>query len=257
MVIKLRRHPKREQEELDPNGHVTAAGMYKVRSSYVRFNQKNNLGSQKSWNPAVASERAKLKAKQHQLMEKGHRGYDLPSWSLDSAADSFLSLLDFSKSVADQGATSWQSRLGPRPGSRWQASAREASRVVRKAAKLFGADQAGVARLDRRWVYSYYFDEQTMEDYPIKFSDERGYEQYDEPARLEDGTRVIPKEMQYVVVMLHEWPGGEKGTEYAPTLLTEGLSTLAYTKMAPAVWQLAEFIRGSGTTPSPAVTIRR
>ena len=42
---------------------------------------------------------------------------------------------------------------------------------MRKAAHLFGADQVGFAELDRRWVYSRYFDSETKKDYPIKFSD--------------------------------------------------------------------------------------
>ena len=117
---------------------------------------------------------------------------------------------------------------------------------------MFGADQVGFAELDRRWVYSHYFDEETKEAYPIRFSDEPGYEQYDRPIRLEDGTRVIPKEMKYVVVILHEWGKDIDGTEYAPALLTEGLSTLAYARMAPTLWMTAEFIRGLGYNAIPA-----
>jgi reductive dehalogenase len=101
-------------------------------------------------------------------------------------------------------------------------------------------------------VYSHYFDEETKKDFPIKFSDEPGYEEYDQPIRLEDGTRVIPKEMKYVVVMLHEWGKDLDGTEHAPTLLSEGLSTLAYARMAPTLWMLAEFIRGLGYNAIPA-----
>ena len=131
-------------------------------------------------------------------------------------------------------------------------SPKEASQIVRKAAHLFGADQVGFAELDRRWVYSHYFDLETKKDYPIKFSDEPGYEQYDHPICLEDGTRVIPKEMNNVVVLLHEWGKDVEVTDYAPALLTEGLSTLAYARMAPTLWMLTEFIRGLGYNAIPA-----
>ncbi len=247
MKIKQRPAPKVQQpENPSPNGFVTAAEMYEVQSSYVRFNQMNNMGTQALYDPVAFADRAKLKTKQHLLVEKGRSGYDRPAWSLDAAADSFLNLLRFSKNEPDQPSTAWQSQLGPAPGQRWEAPTKEASKVVRKAARVFGANQAGIARLDRRWVYSHYFDKKAMKQYPIKFSDEPGLEQYDAPTLLEDGTRVIPKEMQYVVVMLHEWPGGSKGAEYAPTLLTEAFSTMAYTRLAPTVWMLAEFIRGLG-----------
>ena len=55
-----------------------------------------------------------------------------------------------------------------------------------------------------------------------------------------------------MVVMLHEWGKDLDGTEHAPTLLSEGLSTLAYARMAPTLWMLAEFIRGLGYNAIPA-----
>ena len=253
MKLKLQRHANsHSQEDSKKNGHVTAAEMYQVQDSYVRFNQKDHMGSQMVWDAHYKAERDKLKQKQRQLMDKGRVGFEATAWGLDSAADSLLSLMDFSKNQADTKATAWQSQLEPAPIGRPETSPKEASQIVRKAAELLGADQVGFAELDRRWVYSHYFDADTKKDYPIKFSDEAGYEQYDQPMLLEDKTRVIPKEMKYVVVMLHEWGKGLDGTEHAPTLLTEGLSTLAYARMAPTLWMVAEFIRGLGYNAIPA-----
>ena len=253
MKLKLRRHAKsHSQKDSNTNGRVTAAEMYQVQDSYVRFNQRDHMGSQMIWDAQIEAERAKLKVKQRQLMEKGRAGFEATAWSLDSAADSLLSLMDFSKNQADTRATAWQTKLEPAPTGRPKTSAKEASQIVRKATQMLGADQVGFAELDRRWVYSHYFDEETKKDYPIKFSDDPGYQQYDQPIRLEDGTRVIPKEMKYVVVLLHEWGKDIDGTEYAPALLTEGLSTLAYARMAPTLWMVAEFIRGLGYNAIPA-----
>ena len=238
------------------NHRVTAAEMYDVQDSYVRFNQKDHMGSQMVWDAYYKAERDKLKDKQKQLMDKGRVGFEATAWGLDSAADSLLSLMGFSKNQADTKATAWESELEPAPTGRPETTPQEASQIVRKAAELLGADQVGFAELDRRWVYSHYFDAETNKDYPIKFSDESGYEEYDQPVRLEDGTRVIPKEMKYVVVMLHEWGKDLDGTEHAPTLLTEGLSTLAYARMAPSLWMVAEFIRGLGYNAIPAANDR-
>jgi len=213
MNITLRRHAK---------PRVTAAEMYQVQDSYVRFNQKDHMGSQMVWDAQVKAQRDKLKVKQRKLTEKGRAGFEATAWSLDAAADSLLSLMDFSKNQADAPATAWQSKVEPAPTGRPKTSRKEASQIVRKAAHLFGADQVGFAELDRRWVYSHYFDSETKKDYPIKFSDEPGYEQYDQPICLEDGTRVIPKEMTNVVVLLHEWGKDVDGTDHAPSLLTEG-----------------------------------
>ena len=253
MKLELRRHAKPQSPmDSDPNGRVTAAEMYQVQDSYVRFNQKDHMGSQMVWDAHYKAERTKLKDKQRQLTEKGRAGFEAAAWGLDFAADSLLTLMDFSKNQSDTRATAWQTKVEPAPTGRPETSAKEASRIVTKAAQVLGADQVGFAELDRRWVYSHYFDEETKKDHPIKFSDDPGYEQYDQPIRLEDGTRVIPKEMKYVVVLLHEWGKGMDGTEHAPSLLTEGLSTLAYARMAPTLWMLAEFIRGLGYNAIPA-----
>ena len=253
MKLELRRRAKpQSQEGPKKNGRVSAAEMYQVQDSYVRFNQRDHMGSQMVWDTRVAAERDKLKVKQRQLTEKGRAGFEAPAWSLDSAADSLLSLMDFSKNQTDTKATAWQSKVEPSPTGRPETTPKEASQIVRKAAHLLGADQVGFAELDRRWVYSHYFDEETKTDHPIMFSDDPGYEEYDQPIRLEDGTRVIPQEMKYVVVVLHEWGKNLDGTEHAPSLLTEGLSTLAYARMAPTLWMLAEFIRGLGYQAIPA-----
>ena len=253
MKLKVRRNEdSHSQDDSKTNGRVTAAEMYQVQDSYVRFNQREHMGSQMVWDAQTAGERDKLKIKQRQLTDKRRPGFEATAWSLDAAADSLLDLMDFSKNQADAKANAWQSKVEPAPTGRPETTPEEASQIVRKAAHLFGADQVGFAELDRRWVYSDYFDAETKKDHPIKFSDEPGYEQYHQPMRLDDGTRVIPKEMKYVVVLLHEWGKDVEGTDHAPTLLTEGLSTLAYARMAPTLWMLAEFIRGLGYNAIPA-----
>ena len=253
MKLGLKRSARsRSPQGSNTGGRVTAAEMYDVQDTHVRFNQKDHMGSQMIWEAQYKAQRDQLKVKQRQLTEKGRAGFEATAWGLESAADSLLTLMSFSKNQADTKATAWQSKQEPAPTGRPETSPAEASQMVRKAAALFGADQVGFAILDRRWVYSHYFDEETKKDFPIKFSDEPGYEQYDQPIRLDDGTRVIPKEMQYVVVLLHEWGKNLDGTEHAPTLLTEGLSTLAYARMAPTLWMLAEFIRGLGYNAIPA-----
>jgi len=109
MNITLRRHAK---------PRVTAAEMYQVQDSYVRFNQKDHMGSQMVWDAQVKAQRDKLKVKQRKLTEKGRAGFEATAWSLDAAADSLLSLMDFSKNQADAPATAWQSKVEPAPTGR-------------------------------------------------------------------------------------------------------------------------------------------
>ena len=157
MKLRWRRHSKpHSQENSYTNSRVTAAEMYQVQDSYVRFNQRDHMGSQMIWDAQVAEERAKLKVKQRQLLDKGRAGFDATAWSLDAAAESLLNLMDFSKNRPDSRATAWQTKVEPAPTGRPKTTAKEASQIVRKAAHLFGADQVGFADLDRRWVYSHH-----------------------------------------------------------------------------------------------------
>ena len=162
MKLELRRRAKpQSQDDSNKNGRVSAAEMYQVQDSYVRFNQKDHMGSQMVWDARVEAERDKLKVKQRQLTEKGRAGFEATAWGLNSAADSLLTLMDFSKNQADTRATAWQTKVEPSPTGRPETSPKEASQIVRKAAHLLGADQVGFAELDRRWVYSHYFDSET------------------------------------------------------------------------------------------------
>ena len=101
MSIKLRRKAKpQSQGDSDTNGRVTAAEMYQVQESYVRFNQKDHMASQMVWDAQVEAERDKLKVKKQQLTEKGRPGFEATAWSLDAAADSLLDLMNFSKALS-------------------------------------------------------------------------------------------------------------------------------------------------------------
>jgi reductive dehalogenase len=125
-----------------------------------------------------------------------------------------------------------------------------ATRLIRKAAQQFFADEVGFCLLDRKWVYSHWFDEETKQDYPIKFSDEPGYEAYQEPTQLEDRTQVIPRGMQYVIVLIHEMD--ERGIATAPTLTQMATTRSTYSRISFITVALAEFIRGLGYNAIPS-----
>lgn len=117
-------------------------------------------------------------------------------------------------------------------------------------AKLFGADQVGFCSLDRRWVFSHYWDFEAAREFPIKFSDEPGYEGIDKPARLEDGTIVIPEAMKYCIVLIFGMD--RNGMATAPTLTQLATVSLAYSRISYTVVMLAEFIRGLGYHAIPS-----
>ena len=113
MKLELRRNAK-SRKPGDSNGKVpvSAAEMYEVQDTYVRFNQKEHMGSQMIWDARYKAERDKLKEKQRLLTEKGRVGFEATAWGLEYAAESLLTVMGFSKNQSDTRATAWQSELG-------------------------------------------------------------------------------------------------------------------------------------------------
>lgn len=236
----------------------SAADRLRMTPEYRRFDQKENMIYAGEWNEAYKglSDRDWFQGRV-KMMGRNVSGYRREDWAFLMGATAGTSGADFVINIGDSGGTSWspmkRSTVGGEPMTNlppWEGSEAENTRLLKKMALRFGAGDVGVCKLDRRFVYSRYFDTKTNESYPIRFSEEPGFEQYTEPGTLPDGTRVIPKEMDNVLVLVYpmELSGiraALKMTHMATTL--ETYSTIAFTSMA-----LAEFIRGLGYRAIPS-----
>ncbi|MBQ11847.1 MAG: reductive dehalogenase [Planctomyces sp.] len=233
-----------------PKGAKTAAEMYEVLGSFKRFNQKYNMTRQRFWDPDAAAQDKRSQNSLKKLLEEEKPGYTYVDYAYQVGSNANIASTGFSINMPNVKGNSWTPMRPAQPKDPWVATPKTASDVLRKVAKLYGADIVGFARLDRRWVYSHYWDEETSTDHPIMFTDEPGYEQYDKPQRLEDRTLVIPKEMQYAVVLIFEMDEG--GIAAAPTLLQQASTGMTYSKISYTTVQLAEFIRGLGYHAIPS-----
>ncbi|MFC1929934.1 reductive dehalogenase [Chloroflexota bacterium] len=238
----------------------TAAELYEVQPYYQRFNQKYNMTRQMLWDETASKLQKKRSDRLAQLAQNDRNGCYVLDRAFYLGAQTNLEGTGFSVNWPNRRGNSWESvRRLAQPGSeplpdatslKWQDGAAEASMLIRRLALRFGANQVGFCRLDRRWVYSHWFDEETSEDYPIKFSDEAGYEGRSQPAQLEDRTQVIPKEMQHVVVLIYEMDRDAIAT--APNLPEWDEVQLAYSRISFTTASLAEFIRGLGYNAIPS-----
>ena len=117
----------------------------------------------------------------------------------------------------------------------------------------FGASLVGITNLDRRWVFSHWYDNRSLphRNPRIFFSDEKGFEQYDKPTQLKDGTQIIPKEMKYVISLGFEMD--YESMTAAPTAIAlAGTEMHGYRTIIQTVASLAEFIRGLGFNAIPS-----
>lgn len=242
------------------DGDKTAANLYQVQPYYQRFDQKNNMTRQRFWNPAVAELVRQRKESLDKHIRDRRPGYGLEDWAFYLGANANITSNGFNINWPNRRGNLWQPlstidqmrSTAPSCESygRLEADSRRATLMVKKIGRLFGADQVGVALLDRRWVYSHWFDEETREHYPIKFSDEPGYEAYEGPIQLEDKTQVIPAGMKYAIVLIQEM--GEAGIAAAPTLTQMATVFTAYSRISHITVTIAEFIRGLGYHAIPS-----
>ena len=229
----------------------TAAYLYEVKPYYERFNQKNHMTRQPLWNPPAIELDKKRNKSLSKLIRSNHKGYRLQDRAFSVGASANMANCGFSRNWPNRKGNSWQplTKQDYKAYGKLEAHPAAASQIVRKASLLFGADHVGFCRLDRRWVYSHWFDVETKQAYPIKFSDDPGYEIYREPIQHEDKTQVIPKEMKYVIVLLYEMD--EKGMATAPTLTQMATTQTAYSRISFTTISMAEFVRGLGYNAIP------
>ena len=101
------------------------------------------------------------------------------------------------------------------------------SRMVKKAARLFGADMVGICQLDRRWIYSKGFELVKRVEYEVH----------------------IPDEYQYVinmaVAMDYEY------YKYTPTFIGGAGTGMGYSKMAFTAGLLGQFLNQLGYKSIP------
>lgn len=249
-VITAKRNGKVAEER--PRVRPTAAEVYQAQPYYQRFNQKFNMTRQRLRSPEWLNSIQEQGASLRRLAAQGKPGYSPLDLAFYLASRGNLINTGFSINAPNVRGNAWRPLSKSRPAQPWQGSPAETTQALCRVGRLFGADMVACTTLDRRWVYSHYFNEEKGRDYPIKFTDEPGYEHHVEPGLAENGALVIPKEMRYAVVMLFEMD--EEGMARAPTVIQRATTLATYSRIAFTTVMVAEFLRGWGITPSPAPT---
>ncbi|MGQ9543103.1 MAG: reductive dehalogenase [Candidatus Bathyarchaeia archaeon] len=235
------------------------APTYEVGSGYVRYNQRYDLTiGRPSWDQTLIG---KLRTQEENVMNlvgRGVAGYTLLDYALADAAYTMARTFKTDINYPNSGFLSWTPLR--RPTYRRVEAERlkvtdevKMSRLIKKVAMWFGASVVRITLLDRRWVYSHWYDDRASphRNPPIVFSDESGYEDYVEPTQLEDGTQIIPKEMKYVISLGFEMDYESIMT--APTAIAfAGTLMYGYRTIIQTVASLAEFIRGLGYNAIPS-----
>jgi len=94
------------------------------------------------------------------------------------------------------------------------------TRMIKKAAKWFGADLVNICKLDRRWLYT------------------------SESAQVSPQIKEVPDELQYVIIMVYEMDYNL--ITYFSTYTANATTRMGYSRMAITNAHLASFIRYLG-----------
>lgn len=238
----------------------SAAIRGKVKDDFTRFNQKYHLFLRGSWDTAYAHQNnAYYSLGMKEQINKGAKGYAREDWAFISAATATLNQIGFEYHTPNSGTTSWASIArkhaeGTLPvGTKLPPYENEPfknTRLLKHISHKFGASDTGVCLLDRRWVYSEYYDQQEKKSYPIRFSDEEGLGHITKPTVLPDKSQVIPKEMKYVLVFIYEMQQEE--ISVAGQFVHNSETSRVYGVIANHTLAVAEYIRALGFHAIPS-----
>lgn len=224
----------------------------RVSKDYKRFNQKMNMIWRGNWDQeyehlALADlYRKKILGNKPGLPQLENAFYFAATTNADAC--------NFHINIANAGGTSWSPIS--RPGldmptfPKWECEPAKTTAIAKAMARTFGADDVGVCLLDRRWVYSHYYSIPDKESYPIRFSDEPGYECHTVPGLADDKSLVIPASMKYVLVFIYEME--EKSIATAPHVTHFAGTMHTYSKISFHTMAMAEFIRSLGYNAIPS-----
>lgn len=172
------------------------APSYQIDQTYQRFDQRNNLTvGRPSWDDEIKPYLKKSVETRVKKINTGQPSYGVEDYSLFLAGGVSTFRMGNSINHANRGVTSWESLGNRLPPSAdiWEGSPEEASMMVKKAARFFGADIVGIAPLNKKWIFSHAYRADGSHKEIV-------FEDVDRPQERDD-RMVIPEKMKSVIVI--------------------------------------------------------
>jgi len=217
---------------LKPNLVSKGADRYVVGES-ARFDQKNSMFFRATWEPDFVDSGKRFYGVVYPQDKPGYRLEDLAFEQAGWYAEQAFAMGNLG---GKRGFYSWESPkiwysdYRPPTGLKLNPDDPQATtRIVKKAARLYGASLVGICKLDRRWLFSHAMEVQgrQIEHNPVEVSEEYKY------------AIVLAFEMNYDLIRLLPTRTGATGV------------TNAYGRMAFTTGTLAQFIRYLGYKALP------
>jgi len=194
-----------------------------------RFDQKNEVFKRAHWDEKIMPLHESLNTKNYRDKD----GYTRIDFGLHTAAWNLERSFGFGNWRSNSGLYSWedtcqaQENLQEADLKKIDKSPKELSRLIKRAARFFGADLIGICRLNPNWIYSHEFNVLTKNHYPLEI-----------PQGC-DNAIAMAVAMDYDLI------------RSSPTAAAGGASGQGYSQMAFIASSLASFIRSLGFQALP------
>jgi reductive dehalogenase len=213
---------------MTPVGKNAAQNLPFPVASY-RFDQKNEMFKRSLWDEKMAPHGLRF---YREAVFKEVVGYRKIDYALRNAAWNIEWGAGFGNSRSNSGLYSWEGvneriKHWVEGGDPVKESPEEMSRIIKNAARYFGADLVGICQVHPNWVYSHEFNTIAREHYPIE---------------LPEGCNnaiVLAIAMDY------------EGIQMSPTTIEGAVVGFGYSMMAVVANIVAMFIRGLGYQAIP------
>lgn len=231
---------------------VTIDEMYQVDDSYKRFDQKYNVIIQSLWNEEIKKYSKKMAEELENKVIGKEKGYSEFDYAFLKGAEGYINKIGCGLNICDKEANSWSSCNRSPKLEGFEADEIKLTASIKKAAKVYGASQVGIASLDKRWFYSHWFSETRNDSFPLVFSDEeQALGSINRPFVDSNGKRIIPESMKHIIVMLFKIDFDF--LKKSPLLLSYGNSMHLYAQMCTTSLMIAELIRSLGYNAIPSI----
>lgn len=199
-----------------------------VANDYQSMEQKNTIFIRGTWDPEIIPFREKFDERHYNLVPpSGLEGFTGLERALRAAAWSvcqeYAAKNEFG--CANGGFYAWHGEKNPRQVT--FSNEKEASSVVKDAARFLGASLVGIAEFDPRWVYSSWYDFSSGKSVPAEF----------------------PFKVRRVISLALE--SDYSACLTSPTLISCAATGRSYSGMAEIAVKLATFIRQLGYEAIP------
>ena len=195
-----------------------------------RFDQRNEMFKRRTWDDHIHSHVDRLYSEVHHQERYGFRKLD---YALRNAAWSIESGFGLGTQCGNHGLFSWdyvteKVKHHAETGDPVTHSPEANARIVKKAARFFGAASVGTCHAHPNLIYSHELNLLTSEHHPIE----------------------LPEGCEHAIVMTVAMDHGS--IHYSPDALTGAATGLGYSQQAVLANLMAAFIRGLGYRAVPS-----